>query len=348
VGSVFFLRDWSGAEERRSGSWWRGGARRFRKRARQGIFNRYDARYIVCYITNAMKKPLIGFIGQGFIGKSYADDMERRGYPVVRYALEAPYAANKNKIKDCDIVFIAVPTPTTPKGFDYSIVEGALRLVGAGKTAVIKSTVLPGTTARLQKKFPKLFVMHSPEFLVLKQAAEDAARPLRNIIGITRPAHRARAQAVMKVLPRAPYETVMAVRDAELVKYAGNFFLYLKVLYANLVWEMAEALGGQYEAIRSAVAADPRIGPSHLEVLHDSGHRGAKKGRGAGGVCFIKDIAALADFYGAHVKDDKGEALFRAAIEKNINLLVKSGKDLDLLEGVHGKATVRRKRGKKK
>ena len=59
-------------------------------------------------------KEKIGFIGQGFIGKNYADDFERRGFEVIRYALEEPYRANKEKIRECDIVFIAVPTPTTP------------------------------------------------------------------------------------------------------------------------------------------------------------------------------------------------------------------------------------------
>ncbi|HWB33731.1 MAG TPA: hypothetical protein VG753_00185 [Candidatus Paceibacterota bacterium] len=286
----------------------------------------------------------IGFIGQGFIGKSYADDFERRGYTVVRYALEEPYRANKDKITDCDIVFIAVPTPTTIKGFDYSIVESALGLVGKGATAVIKSTILPGTTRRLQKKFPRITVMHSPEFLVLKQAAENAARPLRNIVGICSmtPALKKKAAVVLKTLPRAPFEAVMLAEDAEMVKYAGNFFLYLKVLYANLIYEMAEAIGGDYESVRAAVAADPRIGPSHLAVLHDSGHRGAKRGRGAGGVCFIKDVAALAEYYARHGGDRWGSALFDAAIEKNIDLLVASGKDLDLLAGVHGRAALQR------
>lgn len=287
----------------------------------------------------------IGFVGQGFIGKSYADDMERRGYKVVRYALEEEYRANKERIALCDIVFIAVPTPTTLKGFDYSIVEQALRLMGRGKTAVIKSTVLPGTTERLQKKFPGIYVMHSPEFLVLKQAAEDAARPLRNIIGVVKqtPAARAKAKQVMKVLPRAPYELICPIGEAELIKYAGNLFLYLKVLYANLMYEMAKATGADYEIIRAAIAADPRIGPSHLQVLHDSGHKGAKKGRGAGGVCFIKDVAALAGFYDKKVGNKSGSALLRAAIEKNIELLRASGKDLDLLEGVHGKGVLRKK-----
>jgi UDPglucose 6-dehydrogenase len=210
-------------------------------------------------------------------------------------------------------------------------------LVGKGKTAVIKSTILPGTTRRLQKKFPGIFVMHSPEFLVLKQAAKDATRPQRNIIGIPKQttALRARAKKVLQVLPRAPFELVCGAEEAELVKYAGNFFLYLKVLYANLMYEVAEAVGADYESVRAAVAADPRIGPSHLRVLHDSGHKGAKAGRGAGGVCFIKDIAALAGLYEKKSKNKTGLAFIHAAIAKNIELLRASEKDLDLLAGVY-------------
>lgn len=301
---------------------------------------------------NKTKKPLIGFIGQGFIGKSYADDFERRGYTVVRYSLEEPYRANKDAIRTCDIVFIAVPTPTTPKGFDYSIVSDGLSLVGSEKTAVIKSTILPGTTRKLQKHFPKLCVMHSPEFLVLKQAAEDAARPLRNIVGITKntKTSRTRARAVLKTLPKAPYESICSAEDAELVKYAGNFFLYLRVLFGNIVYDLAQNVGADYDAVRTAVAADPRIGASHLQVVHDSGHKGAKRGRGAGGVCFIKDVEAFTDLYERSVKDSWGVQFLRAAIEKNINLLVTSGKDLDLVEGVHGKVAIARhtKRQKKR
>ncbi|KKW35753.1 MAG: UDP-glucose/GDP-mannose dehydrogenase dimerization [Candidatus Adlerbacteria bacterium GW2011_GWA2_54_12] len=285
-----------------------------------------------------MERYVVGFIGQGFIGKSYADDFERRGYDVVRYALDEPYCSNKEKIKDCGVVFIAVPTPTTRKGFDYSIVRDALKLLRPGSTAVIKSTILPGMTDALQKKFPRLFVMHSPEFLVLKQAAEDAARPLRNIIGIskTTPAHRARAYKVLKMLPHAPFELVCTAKEAELVKYAGNFFLYLKVLFANTMFDAARAANAKYEVIRLAVAADPRIGPSHLEVLHDSGHKGARKGRGAGGVCFIKDIAALAAFYRQNVRDSVGADFIDAAVKKNITLLRRSKKDLNLLASVYG------------
>ena len=52
----------------------------------------------------------IGFIGQGFVGKNIANDFERRGHTVVRYALEPEYCANRDLIAECEIVFVAVPT----------------------------------------------------------------------------------------------------------------------------------------------------------------------------------------------------------------------------------------------
>ena len=72
--------------------------------------------------------PKIGFIGQGWIGKNYADNFEQRGFEVARYGLEAEYNGNKEKIKNCDIVFIAVPTPTTPEGFDCGILKQVIKL----------------------------------------------------------------------------------------------------------------------------------------------------------------------------------------------------------------------------
>jgi nucleotide sugar dehydrogenase len=293
---------------------------------------------------NKASKPLIGFIGQGYIGKNYADDFERRGYSVVRYSLEKSHNGNKENIKDCDIVFIAVPTPTTPKGFDHSMVSEVLSLVGNGKTVVIKSTIVPGTTRKLQEHFPKIYVMHSPEFLVLKQATEDAARPLRNIIGIPKntKVFRTRAKIVLNTLPKAQYESICSSEEAELIKYAGNFFLYLRVLFCNIIYEIAQSVGADYGRVRTSLGADPRIGTSHLQVVHDSGHNGARRGRGAGGVCFIKDIAALAKLYDQLVKERHGSRFLRSAIEKNINLLVTSGKDIDLLDGVYGKAIIAR------
>lgn len=284
-----------------------------------------------------MKQPIIGFVGQGFIGKNYADDFERRGFSVIRYALEEPFVQNKDRVKEADIVFVAVPTPTTPDGYDDSIVRSAVALARDGATVVIKSTMLPGTTERIQKDFSKLKVMHSPEFLRVTQAARDAAFPDRNIIGITNESHRAAAETVMELLPAAPYRIICTAREAEYVKYAGNTFLYMKVMFANLFYELATKEGCDYEVIRRTVAADPRIGGSHLAIQHASGHVGSKEGRGAGGLCFIKDISALRILYEKLLPEDLAGARILKAMEcKNVELLVESQKDLDLLQGVYG------------
>ena len=283
-------------------------------------------------------KAKIGYIGQGFIGKNYADDMERRGFEVVRYALEEPYRANKNLIKDCDIVFIAVPTPTTPEKFDDSIVREALGLVGKGKTAVIKSTIIPGTTKRLQEQFPGIYVMHSPEFLREATAAYDASHPDRNIVGIPKdsPEARVRANAVLDVSPPAPFRLVCSSLDAEIVKYAGNCWLYLKVVYVNLLYDISKQLGSDYQTLRDALAADPRIGRSHLDPVHVSGHGGVA-GRGAGGHCLIKDFEILRRLYEKELPADAaGARVLDAVAAKNIDLLLKSGKDLSLVRGIYG------------
>lgn len=274
---------------------------------------------------------LIGFIGQGFIGKNYANDFENRGYSVIRYAKEEPYLDNKKKIKDCDMVFIAVPTPTTPGGFNYDILSSVIEICGENKSVVIKSTILPGTCAALQKKYPNKFIFHSPEFLTEKNAAYDAAHPTRNIIGysIQNTEFKKRAEEILALLPEAPLTMICSDKEAETIKYASNCFLYLKVIYANILFDLAEKEGSDYEKIRAGMAADPRIGDSHLSINNAGG-------RGAGGNCFVKDFAAFREY----IKNSMGDSLnldfFLSAESKNIELLTNSNKSSELLKAVYG------------
>lgn len=279
----------------------------------------------------------IGFIGQGFIGKHMADDFENRGYKTVRYAVEEPYVANKDKIADCDITFIAVPTPTTPEGFDFSIIRSVLPLISRGHIAVIKSTILPGTTEQLQQEFPDISVMHSPEFLREKSAAEDTARPERNIIGVPEdtPNYRELGERVLAVLPKAPHEYVTTARNAETVKYIGNIFLAFKVDFMNIAYDFVTAADADWETVRSMVADDSRIGPGHTRVIDTSGAN-TTAGRGAGGHCFPKDLQAFIDHFARLAKDPAGAAVLTALRNYNNYLLVESGKDLDLLHGIYG------------
>lgn len=298
-----------------------------------------------------MTKPLIGFIGQGFIGKSYADDFEARGYEIVRYSKER-FAENKDKIADCDIVFIAVPTPSTPQGFDISIVESVLSLIGEGKTAVIKSTMVVGTTERLQKQFPGIFVFHSPEFLTEKTAAYDAAHPDRNIVGIPTDAYspelcaiaREKAVEVLETLPFAPMQTITGSREAELIKYGGNNWFVFKIMFMNILFDLCKSTGADYQKVIFGMSGDPRIGHTHLEAVH-SGRVDANRtvGRGAGGHCFIKDFAALKEMVQTRLPIDdcaRNGLMLEVlnSIEKlNLHLLNESNKDQDLVEGVYGK-----------
>lgn len=271
------------------------------------------------------------------MGKAHADDFEQRGFEVVRYAKEEPYSGNREAIAACDIVFIAVPTPTTPEGFDLSIVESVIPLARPSATVVIKSTLLPGSTERLRLAFPDRYLMHAPEFLREANAAHDAAHPERLIIGIPEDTeeYRKRAEAVLALLPEAPFVRIVPARAAELVKYAGNTFLYMKVVYANMLFDLSEALAIPYEDLATILGADARIGGSHLAVLHASGHSD-KLGRGAGGHCFIKDFEAFRRLYVDVAHDPKGATVLDAFVAKNNELLLESGKDLDLLEQVYG------------
>jgi UDPglucose 6-dehydrogenase len=289
-----------------------------------------------CYNGSTyMEKPLIGFIGQGFVGKNLADNFADRGFEVVRYSLSLEHAANKEKIKDCDIVFIAVPTPTTPEGFDASILRKEISLVGEGKIVVIKSTILPGTSESIQEDYPNKFVFHSPEFLVAATARKDTDNPERNLVGMAKdtPEFRERGELILSVLPEAPYNKILLSKETELVKYIGNNFLYTKVVFMNMMYDLAQKVGADWSQVSEAVAEDPRIGKSHMQPVHTSER---SSGRGAGGHCFPKDFEAIIFEYKKLLDDPKGVKALEAIRDKNNDLLINSGKDLDILENIYG------------
>jgi len=276
----------------------------------------------------------IGFIGQGWIGKHYADNFEERGYNIIRYDRHQ-YKENLEQLLNCDIVFVAVPTPSTTSGFNDAILIDAIRTsTRDGQIIVIKSTIQVGTTDKIQELFPNRYIFHSPEFLTEKTAKYDAANPARNIVGYTERSRRF-AQNVMNVLPIAPYETIVPCKEAELVKYGGNIWFYFKIMVINLIFDVAEYYDLDYEVIKDMLAADKRIGRTHLDVFHQGG-------RGAGGDCFIKDLEAFREMYKKinlndvnHAKE--GLSVLQDLANLNKKLLRNTGKSLDLLDGVYGK-----------
>lgn len=274
----------------------------------------------------------IGCIGQGFIGKNTADNFENRGYDVVRYALEPKYKDNADKIAECDAVFIGVPTPTTPEGFDYNIVKSVLALVADGSIAVIKSTLLPGTTTLLQDLYPNKIVLFSPEFLCEKTAAYDVANPMMNVIGLSYDSagHRKAAEVIMRSLPKAEHNFIVSSQAAELFKYAHNLNGYFRVILANLLFEVGEKTETNWADVKTMMDSDIMMSPYYNTPSH-------KGGRGAGGNCFIKDMAAFRHLYEEIVTDDMtGLSVLKMLEKKNIELLKSTGKDEQLVKGVYG------------
>lgn len=248
-----------------------------------------------------MKNWRIGIIGIGMVGAQLKRWFEENGYvrnqDLFLYDID-PKKAYFDNINMADVIFIAVPTPRSyDNSCDLSAVDDALgRIVDLlFKIVVIKSTVPPGTTEAIQKKFPNWNVLFNPEFLTESQAWEDFVKPDRQIIGFTEQSLGA-AHIVLSLLPKAPFmspwgiNTYKQIRitatEAEIIKYGCNIHFIRKVNFANLLNSLCELLRVDYDNVRRGMAADFRIGDSHLDVNH-SGYRGWS------GHCFPKDLDAF-------------------------------------------------------
>ncbi|MBI4053850.1 MAG: UDP-glucose/GDP-mannose dehydrogenase family protein [Candidatus Doudnabacteria bacterium] len=236
-----------------------------------------------------IKNKSIGIIGGGFVGTAIARYYGAKAKDVKVYDKYKDSDSLQGVLKQ-DFIFVAVPTPFNQK-IDLSFIDDAMANVAsaeAGKVVIIKSTIVPGTTERYQKTYPHLKLIFNPEFLTESTADADFAFPDRQILGYTPQSYEI-AGEVRQILPLAPFSRLLPATTAEMVKYFGNNWFSVKVVYANQMYEVCEKLGINYDDVMEAAAADKRIGTSHLEVWH-------KGYRGYGGKCLPKDIRAMIKF----------------------------------------------------
>jgi len=236
----------------------------------------------------SLKNLKLGIIGVGMVGGASKNYFERKGIKPFLYD-KGKNLGSIEEVNQADVIFICVPTPfDKEKGFNLSFIEGACRDILGKKIIVIKSTVLPGTTEKLQKKYSQHKFLFNPEFLTEITADQDMNYPDRQILGYTKQSYNI-AGDIIQILPLAPFEKIMPANEAEVVKYFGNTWFSTKVIFANQMYDLCQRLGIDYDRIIEAVSVDKRIGRSHLEVMH----RGY---RGYGGRCLPKDISALIQF----------------------------------------------------
>jgi UDPglucose 6-dehydrogenase len=208
-------------------------------------------------------------------------------------------------ISSAEVIFIAVGTPPADDGSaDLAQVEAAARTVGSlidgYRVIVDKSTVPVGTGERVHGWIAEELVRRSaeaefdvvsnPEFLREGSAVYDFMHPDRVVIGT----ESTRAAESMKAIYRTLYlnETPFVftnVRTAEMIKYAANSFLAMKITYMNEIANLCDEVGADARDVANAIGRDGRIG---AKFLHP--------GPGYGGSCFPKDTKALSALAARH------------------------------------------------
>ena len=191
-----------------------------------------------------------------------------------------------------NFVFIAVGTPQSGNGSaDLSYVESAIRTVvefsDMARVICIKSTVPPGTCARIQHDIRRKTgdqqgwtVVSNPEFLSQGRAVQDFLNPDRIVVGSSSEAISSSVAELYAAL-NAPV-VITDSTGSELVKYASNSFLAMKISFINEISRLCEVTGTDVGSVAAGMGLDSRIGGKFLEA-----------GLGWGGSCFPKDTAAL-------------------------------------------------------
>lgn len=227
--------------------------------------------------------------------------------PIYEKDLEELMLKNKNRLnyttdyktayKDADVIFIGVGTPdridgSSNLGYVYSVVEQIANSLEKDCVVVVKSTVPIGTNDEVEKYLkehvkPKLnvYVASNPEFLAQGTAVRDTLYASRIVVGIEDEAAKKIMEEVYKPLTKKPYNVPyisMNRKSAEMVKYASNDFLALKISYINEIANFCEKVGANIEDVTKGMGYDSRIGNKFLRA-----------GIGYGGSCFPKDTKAL-------------------------------------------------------
>ena len=235
-----------------------------------------------------MQRYSVGVIGHGFVGEAQSFAFSPIA-DVKVYDID-PLKANATleEVYECDFVFVAVPTPMYMDGTqDMSYIARVFEQAIPGPIFIIKSTVLPGTTAKLQKLYPGLDIIFCPEFLTQRTAKLDMLTQARIILGGDKMlTERVEVLFTARFMNRNIIHTDSTT--AELIKYMNNSFFATKVSIMNEFKRLSDALGGNWEDALYGFASDCRIGDSHLHVPGPDGKAGY------GGVCFPKDVNAIA------------------------------------------------------
>lgn len=277
------------------------------------------------------------------IDSSRIEKLQNCIMPIFEPGLEDMVTKNKERLSfisnfqeaysDSEVVFICVGTPEKKDGsanlkYVYDAVEQVVSCVQKDCIIVIKSTVPVGTGDNLEKIIgqtnnSKHFeIVNNPEFLSQGTAIKDTMNAARIVLGV----NSKMAESVLRNIYDGFGQQYVITdrRSAEMIKYASNDFLALKISYINEIANLCDFIGANVEDVAIGMGYDPRIGNRFLNA-----------GIGYGGSCFPKDTKALhwlANFNDCELKTIK------AAIDVNenqkIKLIKKARKYYDSFRGL--------------
>lgn len=237
----------------------------------------------------------IGIIGYGIVGQALAYGFSRNHtnskYKILFYDKYKKSIPLNEVVQKSEFIFICLPTPmkSDESGIDLSTIKDVISQIipltnNTDKIIIIKSTVIPGTTVSLGKKYPKSNFVFNPEFLTETNYLNDFINADRIVIGTT---NNLISRKIVALYKQKFPETKIFQTDptsAEMVKYMANAYLATKVIFANQMYDLCRKLGIKYEEVKSMVTADKRITDTHLDVTTE---------KGFGKKCFPKDMVAL-------------------------------------------------------
>ena len=268
----------------------------------------------------------IGIIGQGFVGTAVREGLSP-AFNIETYDKFKDSTCNSieelcAKVK---IIFVCLPTPMRKDGTcDLSIVKSTIMEIDSFSSdhiAVIKSTVIPGTTRELNEECENLQVIFNPEFLTEANYIDDFKNQTRIIIGGPRPGSTKIKNLYRKVFYNTPI--IKTGSDtAEMVKYFLNCFLAVKVSFANEMKDVCDKVDIDYDKVVEYALYDTRIGRTHFSTPGPDGKRGFS------GSCFPKDINAMIAF----MEQNEIES-FVLSSAWNKNLQVRPERDWEKLLG---------------
>ncbi len=231
----------------------------------------------------------IGIVGLGVVGSAIRLGFERLGHTVLWHDIKE--GTTIRDVLATEIVYVSVPTPAREDGScDVSVVESVVKeLADSGYAGIvaIKSTVVPGTTARLAKQFPSLKVAFVPEFLRERCAVVDFTENHdvcvigtddTDVYEHIRTSHGKYPRTVVRLSPT----------EAELVKYFNNVYNAALITFANSFYDICRAAGADYAKVKDAIVKRDHITDRYLDCNENF--------RGFGGMCLPKDLAALIAF----------------------------------------------------